>query len=187
MIDIPIMLTDELRTILEEQGTKAEDYKPAYGGESIGLDLYATQDVTIKNYLTANMKAEHEFEKGLKEGKDLMPLIEKCNEGIKKVLIPTGVHMALPKGYVCFVKDRGSISKTELTRRAGVIDPGYTGEIFVNLASIGGLSYIKKGDKLPVQLVVVKAETNYTVVSKEQFLELTTDAQRGEGKTGSSD
>jgi dUTPase len=159
MVNIPITLSKELVDILAKQDIKPEDYKPAYGGESVGLDLYYT-------------------------GKETLFVNERIIHGLEKPLIPTGVRMALPRGYVCFVCDRGSISKTGLVRRAGVIDPGYTGEVFVNLF---GQGTINPGDKLPVQLVVIKAETNYNTVSLEDFEKLTADSQRGDGKTGSSD
>jgi dUTPase len=173
-MNIPIMLTEELIDVLEGHGVKPYEYKPAYAGESIGLDLFYTGKNAVL-ILGDKMYNYHQL------GSDNMPL--PGVEG-KKVLLPSGVHMALPKGYVAFIKDRGSISKTGLIRRAGVIDPGYTGEVFVNLM---GNDLIEPGEKLPVQLVVIKAETDYNVISKKEFETLTSEAQRGEGKTGSSD
>ena len=173
-MNIPIMLTDTLKEVLVKNDINPNDYKPAYGGESIGLDLYNASGEDL--YISQD-KLYTDNERDI-TGRPI--------EGVQgsKVLIPTGVHMALPKGYVCFVKDRGSISKTRLMRRAGVIDPGYTGEIFVNLY---GHSEIKAGEKLPVQLVVIKAETDYNVVSTDEFKKLTASSQRQTGKTGSSD
>lgn len=167
MTAIKIKLTKNLIEKLSAQGIDPfEDYKPAYGGESVGLDLYYAGNTTLTL-----------------EGR-----YDRTNNQNDKVLIPTGVHIALPLGYVALVKDRGSISKTNLVRRAGVVDPGYTGEIFVNLAVLNGEKcIIKPGDKLPVQLVVVKAETNYEVVDDDTFSKLTSDASRGDGKVGSSD
>ncbi|MDD3412619.1 MAG: hypothetical protein PHY47_01330 [Lachnospiraceae bacterium] len=159
-------LSPALVEVLAKHNIKPEDYKPAYGGESVGLDLFYTGSTPI----TVDGK-DHWYDK-VDERYPLKPLI------------PTGIRMALPKGYVCFVCDRGSISKTELIRRAGVVDPGYTGEIFVNLFGDG---IINPGDKLPAQLVVIKAETNYNTVSLEEFEKLAATSQRGEGKTGSSD
>lgn len=153
-MEIAITLSDTLVNVLEENGVKPQDYKPAYGGESVGLDLYYAGDKPFEV------------------------------NTVDKILIPTGVRMALPQGYVAFVKDRGSITKTGYVRRAGVIDPGYTGEVFVNLL---GMGTIQPGEKLPAQLVVVKAETNFVVVDKESFEVLTSASKRQEGKTGSSD
>ena len=150
---IPITLSDKLVEVLQNKGIKPADYGPAYGGESVGLDLYYTGDETIR-------------------------------KAIPGMLLRTGLRIALPKGYVALVKDRGSISKTSFTRRAGVVDPGYTGEIFVNLIGEGK---IEPGDKLPAQLVVVKAETEYHLTSQEDFDILTKSSKRKDAKTGSSD
>lgn len=163
MINIPITLSPALVDVLAKYDIKPEDYKPAYGGESVGLDLYYTGDQRLR------IKEQHVTDF---DGTEIKPLI------------PTGVRMALPLGYVCLVLDRGSISKTSLMRRAGVVDPGYNGEIFVNFFGHGAIS---PGDKLPVQLVVIKAETDYNTVSLEEFEKLTAASQRGDGKTGSTD
>ena len=164
MINIPMTLTQGLCEVLTANDINPQNYKPAYGGESVGLDLYYPGDKPI--IIDEDQAMDTNF------------------SNARKVLIPTGVRIALPLGYVALVQDRGSISKTKLIRRAGVIDPGYTGEIFVNLF---GKGTIMPGDKLPVQLVVIKAETDYNTVSLEEFEKLTADSKRGEGKTGSSD
>lgn len=105
----------------------------------------------------------------------------------KKVLVPTGLHLAVPKGWVALILDRGSISKTDLVRRAGVVDAGYNSEIFVNLYTCTSKTSIKRGEKLPVQIVCVPIDNEYNPLTKEQFDELTSNAKRGEGKIGSSD
>jgi len=170
---IPMMLTPQLAFHLTQQGIEPNDYKPAYNGESIGLDLFYAGENTIC------------LEQACYDDGVVNTIKDHGNDTRRmKILLPTGVHIALPKGYVGLILDRGSISKTNLIRRAGVIDPGYTGEIFVNLI---GSQIINPGDKLPVQLVVIKAESDYTVVTKEEFKELTSKANRQENKTGSSD
>lgn len=165
---IKIKLNSTLIKILDEKYgiDPFSEYKPAYGGESVGLDLYYAGNTTLT----------------------LQGRYDKTKNQNDKVLIPTGVHIALPLGYVALVKDRGSISKTNVVRRAGVVDPGYTGEIFVNLAVLyGEKCVINPGDKLPVQLVVVKAETNYEVVDEDEYSQITNRSQRGHGAVGSSD
>ena len=48
----------------------------------------------------------------------------------------TGVHMAIPSGYVGLIFPRSSISKTGLSLRnsVGVIDSGYRGEVMFKFA-----------------------------------------------------
>ena len=103
-------------------------------------------------------------------------------------MISTGLHVFTPRGYVTLVKERGSITKTPLKYRAGVVDEGYTGEIFVNLVNIGNEEYtIESGQKLPVQIVVVKCDNEYSEMSEEEYLTLSRLSKRKEGKVGSSD
>ena len=138
-----------------------EDYVPAYGGESAGLDLYNSG-----------------------ENISVMP----SSSDPKGVMISTGLHVFTPKGYVSLIKERGSITKTPLKYRAGVVDEGYTGEIFVNLVNISNEEYIiKKGQKLPVQIIVVKCDNQYSEIDEDEYLNLSQLSQRKSGKVGSSD
>lgn len=105
-----------------------------------------------------------------------------------KQLIPTGIKVAIPQGYVGLLLERGSVVKTPLKIRAGVIDSGYTGEIFVNALNLSPTTMtIQRGAKLPFQLIVVPCQNNFYTVSEEVYKELTTGTKRGEGKIGSSD
>lgn len=96
--------------------------------------------------------------------------------------------MRVPKGYVALVKERGSIIKTPLKVRAGVIDSGYTGEVFVNLINTCSEAYtIDSNIKLPVQIVVVKCDNHFNTISEKEYLNLASFSKRKEGKVGSSD
>lgn len=156
---IKIYCNEKLSKTLESNNVK--DYVPAYEGESAGLDLYNSgEDTTI------------------------MPSLS----NIKGAMISTGLHVFTPKGYVTLIKERGSITKTPLKYRAGVVDEGYTGEIFVNLVNISNEEYtIKKSQKLPVQIIVVKCDNQYSEIDKEEYLNLSQLSQRKSGKVGSSD
>jgi len=163
---ISISLNDELIKALKLDGINdLKKYQPAYGGESVGLDLYYA-------------------------GKEPLhidgPHIVSDNGEIKKCLVPTGLKIMLPKNYAGLILDRGSISKTNLIRRAGVIDPGYTGEIFVNFLSVGGW-VIKPYQKLPVQLVVIEANTLYKYVDQSSYQTLSEDSKRKDNKIGSTE
>ena len=85
---------------------------------------------------------------------------------------------------------RSSISKTGHSFRnsVGVIDSGYTGEVFVNLINVGSEEFILDSNiKLPVQIVVVKCDNEYSEMREEEYLTLSRLSQRKEGKVGSSD
>ena len=79
--------------------------------------------------------------------------------GGSAVIIDTGVHMAIPKGYVGFIKSKSGLNvKNDLTA-TGVVDAGYTGSIVIKLYNHG--RYIKKfhsGDKL-TQIVILPIST----------------------------
>jgi dUTP pyrophosphatase len=47
------------------------------------------------------------------------------------ILVPTDIRIAIPSGYTFLVKERGSSGTSGLAVRAGVVDSGYRGEIFV--------------------------------------------------------
>jgi len=160
---VNIFLMDSLRFTLEVNKINIKDYVPAYNGESAGLDLF-----NAGNRVTISPQA----------------VVPKNN----KLLIGTGLKMRVPKGYVALVQERGSITKTPLKVRAGVIDSGYTGEIFVNLINTGYEEYtLDSNTKLPVQIVVVKCDNEFNVVNEEEYNNTTISSQRKEGKIGSSD
>ena len=160
---VNICLMESLRFALQVNNINVKDYVPAYNGESAGLDLFNAGDhVTILP----------------------QSVLPKNN----KQLIGTGLKLQVPKGYVALVQERGSITKTPLKVRAGVIDSGYTGEVFVNLINTGSEEYtLDSNIKLPVQIVVVKCDNEFEVVSEEEYLNLSRDSSRKEGKVGSSD
>ena len=160
---INICLNDNLKFALQNNNIDVKDYIPAYNGESAGLDLYNAGDrVTVlpQTVLPKN----------------------------HKTLIGTGLKMQVPKGYVALIQERGSITKTPLKVRAGVIDSGYTGEVFVNLINTGSEEYkLYAYTKLPVQVVVVKCDNYFSIVDEEEYLNITESSQRKSGKIGSSD
>lgn len=160
---INICLTENLRFALKVNNIDVKDYVPAYNGESAGLDLFNAGDkVTILP----------------------QSVLPKNN----KTLIGTGLKMQVPKGYVALIQERGSITKTPLKVRAGVIDSGYTGEVFVNLVNVGSEEFILDSNiKLPVQVVVVKCDNQFSIVGEDEYLNITESSQRKQGKIGSSD
>ena len=158
---INIFVMDSLKSVLETKNIDIKDYTPAYNGESAGLDLYnAGEKISIEPALKA----------------------------FQRVLVPTGIRIIVPKGYVALVHERGSVTKTALKVRAGVIDCGYTGEVFVNCVNLSKKEWtFYPGQKLPFQIVVVKCDNEYNIISEEEYLRLTSDAKRKDGSVGSSD
>ncbi len=158
---INLYINDKLKSILKDKNIDVKDYVPAYNGESAGLDLYNTAPTFF---------------------------IRPTTKSSQKVLIPTGVKVHIPNGYVGLIQERGSITKTPLKVRAGVIDTGYTGEIFINCVNVSSDAWqMSKGQKMPFQLIVVKCDNEFNVISEEEYLNLSKASQRKEGMVGSSD
>lgn len=160
---INICLNDSLKFALKCNNLHVKDYIPAYNGESAGLDLFNAGDKVTILPQTVLPKSH-------------------------KTLIGTGLKMQVPKGWVALIQERGSITKTPLKVRAGVIDSGYTGEVFVNLINTGSEEYtLESNQKLPVQIVVVKCDNEFSIVDESEYLSITDSAKRKLGQIGSSD
>lgn len=48
-------------------------------------------------------------------------------------LMPTGISIEIPKDFVFYLAERGSTGSKGIAKRAGIIDSGFRGEIFVAL------------------------------------------------------
>ena len=71
-------------------------------------------------------------------------------------IIDTGVHMAIPEGYVGFLKSKSGLNVRDHLTGEGVIDSGYTGSIVVKLYHNGeyGGKQFRRGDKV-IQIVLL--------------------------------
>ena len=96
-------------------------------------------------------------------------------------VIDTGVHIAIPAGYVGDIKSKSGLMVNHEILTDGTIDAGYTGSIRVTLFNFGLEVYkIKAGQKI-AQLVIKKIATPaLKQVDKLQ------DTERGSGGFGSS-
>ncbi len=95
--------------------------------------------------------------------------------------IDTGVHIAIPEGYVGDVKSKSGLMMKHDVTTDGTVDCGYTGSIRVKLFNhCGGMVQIEKGQKI-AQLVIKSIITP----ELEEVDELE-DTERGEGGFGST-
>ncbi len=101
-----------------------------------------------------------------------------------RVLIPTGIRIALPEGYEAQVRPRsGLCAKRGLMAFLGTIDQDYRGEIFISLINLSPEAQsIEPGERV-AQLVVAP----YTQVAWEaaDALPDTLRGAQGFGSTGS--
>lgn len=115
-------------------------------------------------------------------GLDMYSLDEYTLNPQEQALIPTGIAMEIPVGYVGLIWDKSGLStKHGLKTLAGVIDAGYRGEISVAIANVGSGPYtFKKGQKI-AQMLIQKVEQAYF----EEVQELS-NTSRGAGGFGST-
>jgi len=182
-------LTEDLVRILLDNGINPDEYGPAYNGESIGLDLFNVGPSLCVEPLQDSLTIELlGFEADEVVNLTWLDTPIDYRKAFFKTLMPTGLHVAIPRGYVGLIEERGSVTKTPVKKRAGVIDPGYTGEVFVNMINTCQFPYqIEAGAKSPFQLVVVKATNAFERVDKQTFDRIHADATRTQGMIGSSD
>ncbi|MBP9802410.1 dUTP diphosphatase [Patescibacteria group bacterium] len=97
-------------------------------------------------------------------------------------IIPTGLALEIPAGFVGNIRDRSGLSaKHALHTLAGIIDSNYRGEIGVVMTNLSQVDYqIKKGDRV-AQMLIQKIE----IADFEEVEELS-DTNRGEAGFNSS-
>lgn len=99
-----------------------------------------------------------------------------------RVLVRTGVAMAIPPGYVGLIWDKSGLSnKSGLKVLGGVIDAGYRGEILVGILNTGtGVHTFNAGDK--VAQMLIQAVVQPTLVTVDELSETV----RGDSAFGST-
>ena len=100
-------------------------------------------------------------------------------------LVPTGLRVDVPVSHMFEIKNKSGIAhKEKLIVGACVVDPGYTGEVYVNLHNIGGSTRtIEPGQKI-AQAVLLPVAICAPVEILYDPSEIETN--RGEGGFGST-
>lgn len=102
-------------------------------------------------------------------GADLATRIDFTIKPGERMLVPTGISIALPSGYVALVHPRSGLAikhGISMVNTPGTVDAGYRGElqvILINHDLTQSVSF-KKGDRI-AQLVIQKVE-------RAQFVEV---------------
>ncbi len=118
-------------------------------------------------------------------GADLVSAMEVTLAPGERVLVPTGVAVALPEGFVALVHPRSGLAARHglsIVNTPGTIDSGYRGEIKVLLINHDRVDavHVRRGDRI-AQLVIQRVE-------RARFIEVDElpGSSRGTGGYGST-
>ncbi len=118
-------------------------------------------------------------------GADLVTTVDVTLAPGERGMVPTGIALALPEGYVGLVHPRSGLaarSGLSIVNAPGTIDAGYRGEITVMLINLDPTTpvVLRRGDRI-AQLVVQRVE-------RARFVEVAElpESVRGAGGYGST-
>jgi len=97
------------------------------------------------------------------------------------VAVPTGIAMEFPSTHGALVEDRSGLAVRGVTTLAGVIDPGYRGELKVVVTNLSAATVeVKAGERIAQLRIVRRIEAQF-----EEVAELA-EAARGAAGFGST-
>jgi dUTP pyrophosphatase len=118
-------------------------------------------------------------------GADLFTTVDLTLAPGERAMVPTGIAIALPEGYVALVHPRSGLAArhgVSIVNAPGTVDAGYRGEIKVLLVNLDPATpvVLSRGDRI-AQLVVQRFET-------ASFVEVDAlpESARGSGGYGST-
>ena len=118
-------------------------------------------------------------------GADLCTTVDVRLEPGERALVPTGIALALPEGYVGLVHPRSGLAARcglSIVNTPGTVDAGYRGEVKVLLVNLDASTpvQLRRGDRV-AQLVVQR-------VDRARFVEVASlpGSARGAGGYGST-
>lgn len=122
-----------------------------------------------------------EYAKGGDAGADVVSRIDITLQPGERSLVPTGISIALPDGYVALVHPRSGLAikhGVTMVNSPGTVDAGYRGELQIILINHDPHESVtfKRGDRI-AQLVIQKVE-------RAQFVEVNSLPGSGRGSDG---
>ena len=125
------------------------------------------------------------YAKGGDAGADIVSRIDITLAPGERALVPTGISIALPDGYVALVHPRSGLAikhGVTMVNSPGTVDAGYRGELQISLINHDRSESVsfKRGDRI-AQLVIQKVE-------RAEFVEVENlpGSGRGDGGFGST-
>ena len=95
-------------------------------------------------------------------GADLTTTVDVALEPGERAMVPTGISLALPDGYVALVHPRSGLAArcgVSIVNAPGTVDAGYRGEVKVMLINLDPAAPVRlqRGDRI-AQLVIQQVE-----------------------------
>jgi dUTP pyrophosphatase len=83
------------------------------------------------------------------------------------VAVPTGIAIEFPSTHGALVEDRSGLALKGITTLAGVIDPGYRGEVRIVVTNLGPTAFeVKPGDRIAQLRIVQRIEAEFEEVAE---------------------
>ena len=147
----------------------------------------STEPVNFSYYLTDEARSlglKFSLPRGGDAGFDLPSCGEQVIDPGSLALLRTGVHIAIPDGYVGLVRDRSSVALKGGVVVAGVIDSSYRGEVKVAMHNLSKEALVfASGERLAQCLLVpCLGAAHFTA---ESFVEASSIADLGKTVRGS--
>lgn len=141
-----------------------------HDGESIGYDLYSCEKATLPAVQNQREIIEQNVAK-----------IKQWREFSNITPVHTGIASEIPVGHAGLFWSRSSYGIGGIEIAAGVIDPGYRGELVVCLINLNPFRvHIPSGSKIAQMVIVPVVNTAVELVDE------LSDSQRGEKGFGST-
>jgi dUTP pyrophosphatase len=114
-------------------------------------------------------------------GADLLSRVDVTLAPGQRVLVPTGLAIALPEGYAAFTHPRSGLAARHgitIVNAPGTVDAGYRGELLVNLVNLDPEEpfEVRRGDRI-AQLVIQR-------VAEVDFVDVDSLPESSRGETG---
>ena len=139
-------------------------------------DFDSSMKIVLEDGAFAPLRA-HNTDAGL----DLRTPINVTVPAGGSVVIDTGIHIEIPKGFAGFLKNKSGLNVNHGIVSEGVIDAGYTGSIRAKLYNLSDVSFdFFAGDKI-TQLVILPV-----IIPKLELVNSLAETERGDGGFGST-
>lgn len=153
--------------------------------EAAGIDFFVPSNLTKEDMRSKLQVTECNIPLHYNDSGYLQTIILKPNHS---VLIPSGIHIKLEKGYCLkFENKSGIAARKHIICGSAVVDSDYEGEIHLNLHNIGNNDVeINAGDKV-IQGIIYKVELpEFAQYESLESLYKDSSSKRGIGGFGST-